>query len=122
MSNDEGQSTGRERQTQVRRLSRRSLVRAGSGIALGAAISPLSQQTAQARAASGRARTLILASHPYVARVQVVMAWCELRQDFRLFRTDRLTSISFLDERYPARPAALRRQWLATVREGPSAQ
>ena len=58
----------------------------------------------------------------YVARVRVVVAWCELRQDFRLFRTDRLTSVSYLDERYPARPAALRRRWLATVRKGQPAQ
>jgi predicted DNA-binding transcriptional regulator YafY len=58
----------------------------------------------------------------YVARAQVVMAWCELRQGFRLFRTDRLTSVSFLDERYPARADALRRQWLATMREGQPAR
>ncbi|WP_407527969.1 helix-turn-helix transcriptional regulator [Methylobacterium oryzisoli] len=53
----------------------------------------------------------------YVATVRVVMAWCELRQDFRAFRTDRLTAVAFLDERYPERSVALRRRWLATMRE-----
>lgn len=50
----------------------------------------------------------------YVEAVRVVIAWCELREDFRVFRTDRVTTISFLDDRYPERPAALRRRWLAT--------
>jgi predicted DNA-binding transcriptional regulator YafY len=53
----------------------------------------------------------------YVAAVRIVAAWCELRQDFRVFRTDRLTAVTFLDERYPERSAALRRRWLALMRE-----
>ncbi|WP_342153276.1 YafY family protein [Methylorubrum sp. SB2] len=53
----------------------------------------------------------------YVATVRVVMAWCELRGDFRVFRTDRMTAIAFLDARYPERSVALRRRWLATRRE-----
>ncbi len=52
----------------------------------------------------------------YVARTRVVMAWCELRQDFRIFRTDRMTAAVFLEQRYPERPATLRRRWLAAVR------
>lgn len=48
----------------------------------------------------------------YVATVRVVMAWCELRQDFRLFLTDRLLSVDFVEQRYPANPATLRRRWL----------
>lgn len=52
----------------------------------------------------------------YVAMAQVVMAWCETRDDFRLFRLDRMSSVEFLDERYPERSAALRRRWLATNR------
>ncbi len=52
----------------------------------------------------------------YVATVRVVMAWCELREDFRIFRTDRITLIDFLDERYPEHPVVLRRRWLATHR------
>ncbi|MFY0565293.1 helix-turn-helix transcriptional regulator [Archangium lansingense] len=53
----------------------------------------------------------------YVATVCVVMAWCELRADFRIFRTDRLTSVDFRDEHYPEHPVALRRRWLAMMRE-----
>lgn len=53
----------------------------------------------------------------YVAMVRVVMAWCELRADFRIFRTDRLTSVDFRDERYPEHPVTLRRRWLAIRKE-----
>lgn len=53
----------------------------------------------------------------YVATVRVVMVWCELRQDFRIFRTDRLGTVLYLDERYPERSVTLRRRWLAMMRE-----
>lgn len=44
-------------------------------------------------------------------RVRIVIAWCELRQAFRHFRTDRITDLTALDERYPARRADLFRRW-----------
>ena len=44
---------------------------------------------------------------------RVLAAWCELRSDFRMFRTDRVVEARFLEERYPARPSALRAQWRA---------
>lgn len=44
-------------------------------------------------------------------QARVIAAWCELRQDFRSFRTDRVVSAQFLDERYPARPGELRSRW-----------
>lgn len=50
----------------------------------------------------------------YVATVRVIMAWCEFRQDFRIFRTDRMTSVEFLEQGYPEHPVVLRRQWLAS--------
>lgn len=53
----------------------------------------------------------------YVETVRVIMAWCELRQDFRVFRTDRLTTVAFLEQRYPDRSVALRRRWLKMMRE-----
>jgi predicted DNA-binding transcriptional regulator YafY len=31
-------------------------------------------------------------------------AWCELRQDFRNFRLDRVSSLELMDERYPVAP------------------
>ena len=47
----------------------------------------------------------------YLETVRHLIAWCELRQDFRSFRTDRVTAAGFLDERYPERPSALRAKW-----------
>jgi predicted DNA-binding transcriptional regulator YafY len=40
---------------------------------------------------------------------RVLSAWCELRQDFRAFRTDRIVTIRLLD-RYPGRRADLARR------------
>ena len=39
----------------------------------------------------------------------MVAAWCELRQDFRTFRTDRMVLLASLD-RYPGRRADLARR------------
>lgn len=44
-------------------------------------------------------------------RVRVVVAWCELRQDFRHFRTDRIAAIAATDIRYPKRRQALLKEW-----------
>jgi predicted DNA-binding transcriptional regulator YafY len=51
----------------------------------------------------------------YLETVRHLIAWCELRQDFRSFRTDRVTAAGFLDERYPERPGALRAKWQRTL-------
>ena len=53
----------------------------------------------------------------YRDSTRVLMAWCELRRDFRMFRTDRLQAVEFLEQRYPERRATLRRRWLATMAE-----
>jgi predicted DNA-binding transcriptional regulator YafY len=42
---------------------------------------------------------------------RLIAAWCELRRDFRHFRTDRVVEAAFLEERYPARPSILRGEW-----------
>ncbi len=47
----------------------------------------------------------------FYERVRVVIAWCELRQAFRHFRTDRITELAALEERYPGRRAELFRRW-----------
>ncbi|WP_298728517.1 YafY family protein [uncultured Ferrovibrio sp.] len=52
----------------------------------------------------------------FMQTVRIIAAWCELRQDFRHFRTDRIVAAEFLEERYPQRPAALRAQWRETIR------
>ena len=49
----------------------------------------------------------------YVEARRMLAAWCELRQDFRHFRADRIVAAEFLDTRYPARPAELRARWRA---------
>lgn len=46
---------------------------------------------------------------------QVLAAWCELRDDFRHFRLDRMQAAHMLDERIPRRPGALRREWRAAT-------
>ena len=44
-------------------------------------------------------------------RVRVVVAWCELRQAIRHFRTDQIIRLSVLDTRYPRRRQALLKDW-----------
>lgn len=44
-------------------------------------------------------------------RVRVVVAWCELREDYRHFRTDRITTIDVTSARYPRRRAAMYKEW-----------
>ena len=51
----------------------------------------------------------------YHDAVRTLIGWCEMRGNFRSFRIDRVLSASFLEERYPARPAALRAKWLASL-------
>ncbi len=41
----------------------------------------------------------------------ILIAWCELRNGFRHFRTDRILSSKVLDEPYAARRSDLRRRW-----------
>ena len=47
----------------------------------------------------------------FFERVRILVAWCELRQDFRSFRTDRIANAATLDERYPQRRRALLKRW-----------
>jgi len=43
--------------------------------------------------------------------VRMVVAWCELRQAFRHFRTDRIVTLTPVPQRYPKRRAALMKAW-----------
>ncbi|MDO9472349.1 MAG: YafY family protein [Caulobacter sp.] len=47
----------------------------------------------------------------YMETKRLLIGWCELRQDFRTFRTDRVAAAAFLDERFPERPGVLRARW-----------
>jgi predicted DNA-binding transcriptional regulator YafY len=44
-------------------------------------------------------------------RSRVLAAWCELRQDYRHFRTDRIVGLRLTDKRYPRRRRALMKEW-----------
>lgn len=44
-------------------------------------------------------------------KMRVIVAWCELRQDFRHFRTDRLSRLEATDIRYPKRRQVLLQEW-----------
>jgi predicted DNA-binding transcriptional regulator YafY len=54
----------------------------------------------------------------YHDAVRILIGWCERRQDFRNFRIDRVISATFLDQRFQARPSALRATWLASLKAG----
>jgi predicted DNA-binding transcriptional regulator YafY len=47
----------------------------------------------------------------YHETARTMLTWCELRREFRSFRTDRISGAEFLEERYPERPATLRAKW-----------
>lgn len=50
----------------------------------------------------------------YFQKVRILVGWCEERTDFRHFRTDRITALTVLEERYPKRRATMLRQWRDT--------
>ncbi len=47
----------------------------------------------------------------YAETVRLLAAWCELRQGFRHFRTDRILAAEFLEEPSGYRPRELRARW-----------
>lgn len=56
-------------------------------------------------------RTIYPFSLAFFDNVQVIGAWCKLREDFRHFRVDRITHIEMLDTRYYPCRAQLFREW-----------
>jgi predicted DNA-binding transcriptional regulator YafY len=66
--------------------------------------------------ASGRnsKRTIWPFALGFFDRVRVVAAWCETREGFRHFRTDRISKVQLADKRYPRRRAVLLKEWRAT--------
>ncbi|WP_020590739.1 helix-turn-helix transcriptional regulator [Kiloniella laminariae] len=50
----------------------------------------------------------------YFEATRVIAGWCELRQEFRHFRVDRIQSLDFLPEKFPGD----RRQLFATWKKG----
>lgn len=51
----------------------------------------------------------------YAGTDRILAAWCELRSDFRVFRTDRMLDASSLGVRHEQPRTRLRREWLAAV-------
>jgi predicted DNA-binding transcriptional regulator YafY len=47
----------------------------------------------------------------YFDQARVLMCWCELRADYRNFRSDRISNVEQLEERYPKRRLTLLREW-----------
>lgn len=47
----------------------------------------------------------------FFERVRIVVAWCELRQAYRHFRTDRITALTVTETRYPRRRQVLFKEW-----------
>jgi predicted DNA-binding transcriptional regulator YafY len=59
----------------------------------------------------GTERTIWPIAMAFYEKVRIVAAWCETRQDFRHFRTDRIVRAEPMDERYPRRRRVLLSEW-----------
>ncbi|MBX6964205.1 YafY family protein [Alcaligenes faecalis] len=53
----------------------------------------------------------------YFQHFRILVGWCELKGDFRHFRTDRIRGLVSLEEPYPRHRADLFKQWRATQTE-----
>ncbi|WP_150665906.1 helix-turn-helix transcriptional regulator [Pandoraea commovens] len=51
-------------------------------------------------------------------RVRMILAWCELRDDFRSFRADRIEAMTVADTRYPRGRRTLLKAWRETSGKG----
>jgi predicted DNA-binding transcriptional regulator YafY len=47
----------------------------------------------------------------YFDHARILAGWCELRQEFRHFRTDRISALTIKPERYPRRRQVLLKEW-----------
>ena len=56
-------------------------------------------------------RTIWPVALAFFERVRVVAAWCELRNGYRHFRTDRIATLKVKTDRIPRRRAALFKEW-----------
>jgi predicted DNA-binding transcriptional regulator YafY len=57
----------------------------------------------------------------FMDQARVLAAWCELRQDFRMFRTDRIASAEH-GERYPERRSVLLKRFNEQIAAGEAAR
>lgn len=57
-------------------------------------------------------RTIWPIAISYWEAVRLIVAWCEMRNGFRHFRTDRILAADFLEAKYATARARLRTQWM----------
>lgn len=62
-------------------------------------------------------RTILPFAIVYHSEAVILAAWCELRNDFRNFRPDRMGRCKKLDDRFSGRGEALRREWMQSYAE-----
>jgi predicted DNA-binding transcriptional regulator YafY len=66
-------------------------------------------------------RTIWPIAMAYYVDVTLLGAWCELRNDFRNFRVDRILGSQLLDQRFEADSGKLMARWLALPKDHSSA-
>src|SRR6266481_1769953 len=66
-------------------------------------------------------RTIWPIAMAYYVDVTLIGAWCELRNDFRHFRVDRILASDVLDERFSADSGRLTAEWLTLRKDRPNA-
>ncbi len=66
-------------------------------------------------------RTVWPIAMAYYVDVSLIGAWCELRQDFRSFRVDRILNSRLLDEHFSPEHGRLAAAWFALSKEAPGA-
>ena len=62
-------------------------------------------------AGAATARTIWPMALAFFDHTRVIVAWCELREDFRSFRADRIDSLAATTFRYPRRRQILLNEW-----------
>jgi predicted DNA-binding transcriptional regulator YafY len=62
-------------------------------------------------------RTIWPIAVSYFDAQRLIIGWCELRTDFRSFRTDRMLTMEVLKEKYPERRKVLLKRWQDVVRK-----
>ena len=55
----------------------------------------------------------------FLDRTRYLVGWCETKEDYRHFKTERVEALKVLAEKYPGRRVALIKGWEATARGGP---
>jgi predicted DNA-binding transcriptional regulator YafY len=66
-------------------------------------------------------RTICPVAMAYYVDATLLGAWCELRNDFRNFRVDRISNARLLDEQFLAESGKLMAEWLALPKHRPEA-